>query len=133
MVRLPPQEVEVLGRRRRVHDPDVALRAEREESLQPGEGTPFRLSWKSEGRTGEFAVSGQVLTNDPVNKTLSFTVKLNIKQELMFEPHEINLGVLQEGAKADSVVQIYSTLRDDVKISNAQTSSKSIQSRSASA
>lgn len=97
--------------------------------LLPGESTPVTVSWDTKERVGEFTVNAPVATNDPFNKNIAFQVSVDVQQDIKWDPANVNFATISEGKQATQPLRIFSTIHDDLKISEPALSSKSIQAK----
>ena len=92
--------------------------------LAPGEKAECRVEYDTRSRLGRYSIAAPVRTNDPLKKQINFRLLLEVMRDVIVEPANLVFGRLSEGRPAKSTVWIYSTIHDNLQISDLTVSSK---------
>lgn len=96
--------------------------------LAPGEKTDYVIDFNTKDKTGPFAVTAGVMTNDPKTPRLEFAVQMIIYPDIMVQPTTLEFGLVTEGKRTERPVFVFSTIRDDVKVNEVAISNKAFKS-----
>jgi len=77
-------------------------------SLQPGEETAVKLTWKAEGVLKDFAQTATIGTNDPRQREVLLTIRGRIGRTYIVEPEEINFGEFSTRESFTKTFKLYS-------------------------
>jgi Protein of unknown function (DUF1573) len=87
-------------------------------SLEPGEETVVKLTWKGEGILDDFSQTATIGTNDDRSREVQLTVVGKIGNTYMAVPGEINLGEFSSRDSFQKTFRVYS-LEDTPLVANA--------------
>lgn len=90
--------------------------------IQPGSSTNVRMEWNTGSKVTHYRQWSRIETNDPESGTLTFEVHGLVRQELQFEPEEIDFGSLLPTESAEREMLVFSTSLDDFELVEASTS-----------
>lgn len=83
--------------------------------LLPGESTNVSLTWNTGLQADSYSQSAQLLTNDPLQKRITLTVKGEVRAELV-GPESLDYGSVDLGDVAEASVVYFSQLWDDFEV-----------------
>lgn len=115
----------------RLHKPGMGPdENERYLRLAPGEVGTYTIDWNTTKRTGDVRIEAELITNDPTQRSIYFRLLLEVRPDVAVEPTVIvfgEVGVGQTGV--EGTVEIFSTTRDDLAVTNPTTTSKAFSVR----
>lgn len=94
------------------------------EEVPPGGKAKLTMGWETKTGVGAKSLQSVVETNDPNQLALVFTVVLDIVQDMLLDPPELNFGRLREGEVVERSAFMFTPNFADFKISDLQPSTK---------
>jgi hypothetical protein len=85
-------------------------------TVPPGGSGTVLVKWKGEGVIGEFRHSATILTNDPKNPKITFTVEGELTEAVSIDPGELVMTSLSPRDPVSGQVRIYSLHADNLEI-----------------
>lgn len=96
-------------------------------SIPPGGSAEVVVQWDTTNRLGKYSVAGELKTNDLAQPQLQFIINLNVKQDVMYhEDKLVDFGTLRQGESTERTLIVYSSIRDDLQITDISTSTASL-------
>ena len=93
-------------------------------SLAPGKSARIIVQWDSKQRVGKYSVHAVIRTNDPLKKSVAFTVKLDVERDIEIKPPTLRLGNVTEGKETQRTVYIFSSVHENLELAKTRFSSK---------
>ena len=95
-------------------------------TLKKGETCDYVIEWDTKDQVGIKQIGGDVFTNDPDKKSVTFDVRLHVAAELLLEPAYVNFGQLREDQLREESLNIFSPTHDDLKVEFLSSSNPAI-------
>lgn len=94
------------------------------EEVPPGGVAKFTIVWTVKTQIGKLGASAAVETNDPLRGTLTFAADLNIVQDMLLDPPDLQFGRFREGEALERTSFMFAPNFDRFTISELKPSSK---------
>lgn len=94
------------------------------EDIPPGKKGPVQIASKVDQTEGDFTHSATILTNDPANPAITFTIAGTVRQRIAASPPGIVLSGLRRGEVKQVDATVYSEVWDNFAVSDIQASLK---------
>jgi hypothetical protein len=75
-------------------------------SLEPGESTPIRMTFRTQHYVGTVTKRVRVLTNDPVDPTLEIKVKVDVAEGVVVDPAYFYFGYVEAGTAPSLTIKV---------------------------
>lgn len=85
-------------------------------TVSPGSSGGVTLKWKGEGQIGSFRQTATILTNDPQNPKMTFTVEGELTEAVVIEPTELVISSISPRDPVSAHVRIFSLHSDHLEI-----------------
>ncbi|MBX9654583.1 hypothetical protein K2Y11_13290 [bacterium] len=95
-------------------------------TLKTGESADYVIEWDTKDQVGIKQIGGDIFTNDPNKKNVSFDVRLHVQASLMMNPTHVNFGQLRENQLREETLSIYSPTREDLQVEFLSSTNPSI-------
>jgi hypothetical protein len=92
--------------------------------VEPGKVGYVIARWDTKNKLAEQRVGVPVRTNDPRNRQITFTIRLDVQKEIMASSEVMNFGPLNEGTKTERSVILSSLIRDKIEVIGKQFNDK---------
>ena len=95
--------------------------------VPPGESATFSLAWDTKERTTNFAVWGELKTNDPVQPLIRFQAAMQVTAELLLAPEGLDFGTVNAGQTREESTMLFTRLHDAFEVQGVEVSNSAIQ------
>lgn len=93
--------------------------------IPPGGEGSVSLEWKGEGEIGPFRQTATILTNDPKQPRLTFTVEGELTEAITVEPYELVFTSISAREPYEAELRLYARHSEDLKVTDYRVEGRS--------